>query len=141
MPAGVRAITIARPLFREYAETARVAHRQVIGACLRRLLPAPRVGAHNLPSTAIVTVRRQGADMIAHLLHYVPQRRGRQLDSVEDVLPLHEVALSIRTERRPQAVRLVPEGQTVEASWSDGYARFVVPHVAGYQIVQLVEAA
>lgn len=136
-----RAITIARPLFREYAETARVAHRQVIGACLRRLLPAPRVGAHNLPSTAIVTVRRQGADLIAHLLHYVPQRRGRQLDSVEDVLPLHEVALSIRTERRPQAVRLVPEGQTVEASWSDGYARFVVPHVAGYQIVQLVEAA
>jgi hypothetical protein len=133
-------ITIARPLFREYAETARVPHRQIVDACLRRLLPAPRVGAHSLPSTAVVTVRQQHADLIVHVLHYVPQRRGRHLDSVEDILPLHEVKLCVRTTRQPRHVRLVPQELVIDATWSDGYVCFVIPRVNGYQIVQLVDA-
>src|SRR5690606_10699056 len=72
-------ITIARPLFSEYAQSAKRVHKQVIGNCINRLLPQPRVGVNNLPSTAIVTVRQQGADLIVHLLHYVHQRRGKIL--------------------------------------------------------------
>jgi len=132
---------IARPLFREYATSARRVHKLLIGNCLKRLLPAPRVGAHNLPSTAIVTVRRQGQDLIAHLLHYVHQRRGQGLDVIEDVLPLHDVEVSIRAECRPQAVELVPEHQAVEWDWQDGYVRLRVPRVNGYQIVRLEGAA
>ena len=77
-------IYIARPLFHEYAETARGVHKQVLGNCIRRLLPRPRIGAHSLPSTAIVTARRQRGDLVVHLLHYVHQRRGRTLDVIED---------------------------------------------------------
>ena len=131
---------MARPLFREYAVSSRRVHRQVLANCLQRLLPRPRVGAHNLPSTAIVTVRRQGWDLIVHLLHYVHQRRAQQgLNIIEDVLPLHDVEVSIRAERRPYAVRLVPEEAAIEWEWQDGYVRFHVPRVNGYQIVQLVD--
>lgn len=132
---------IARPLFREYATSARRVHKLLIGNCLKRLLPTPRVGAHNLPSTAIVTVRRQSQDLIAHLLHYVHQRRGQGLDVIEDVLPLHDVEVSIRAERQPQAVELVPERQAVEWTWQDGYVRVRIPRVNGYQIVRLQGAA
>jgi hypothetical protein len=134
-------IYIARPLFTEYAETSRRAHREVLGNALRLLLPAPRVGAHNLPTTAIVTVRRQNQDLIVHLLHYVHQRRGRQLDIVEDVLPLHDVELSVRAERRPADARLVPEDTPVAWEWRDGYARLRVPRLSGYQIVRLAGGA
>jgi hypothetical protein len=149
-------IYVARPLFREYAEAARRVHKQVLGNCLRRLLPRPRVGAHNLPSTAIVTVRTltprpplptptqpspvstgEGT-LLVHILHYVHQRRGRNLDVIEDVLPLHDVTLSVRTEQRPSTVQLVPEEQPVDWTWEDGYVRFTVPHLDGYQIVQVV---
>jgi hypothetical protein len=71
-------IYVARPLFREYAESSRLVHKRVLANCLNRLLPQPRVGAHNLPSTAILTVRRQRDDLVVHLLHYVHQRRGQQ---------------------------------------------------------------
>jgi hypothetical protein len=98
------------------------------------------VGAHNLPSTAIVTVRQQGSDLIVHLLHYVHQRRGRALDIIEDVLPLHHVELSIRAGHQPGAVRLVPEDQPCDFRYSDGYVRLSVPLVNGYQIVQLAGA-
>jgi hypothetical protein len=130
-------IYCARPLFREYAESARLVHKQVLANCIQRLLPRPRVGAHNLPSTAIVTVRKQRDDLIVHLLQYVPQRRGRTLDVIEDVLPLHGVEASVRAERRPSSVRLVPEDKPAEWTWEDGYVHFKVPRLDGYQIVQL----
>jgi hypothetical protein len=136
-----RVITIARPLFREYGEHAIRVHKQIVANCIDRLLPQPRVGAHNLPSTAIVTVRQQNSDLIVHLLHYVHQRRGASLDIIEDVLPLHNVEISIRADHEPASVRLVPEGQALEMQYANGYATFSVARVNGYQIVQLEGAA
>jgi hypothetical protein len=135
-----RVIYVARPLFREYAQEARHVHKQVLANCLARLLPQPRVGEHNLPSTAIVTIRRQQSDLLVHVLHYIHQRRGQGLDVIEDVLPLYNVALSVRAARRPAAVRLAPDARPVEWTWADGYIRFTLPRVDGYQIVRLVEA-
>jgi hypothetical protein len=134
-------IYVARPLFREYAESSRRVHKQVLANCLKRLLPRPRVGAHNLSSTAVVTVRQQHDDLLVHLLHYVHQRRGRDLDVIEDVLPLHDATLSVRAARRPSIVQLVPQEQAVDWAWEDSYVRFTVPRVDGYQIVQLAGAA
>ncbi len=134
-------IYCARPLFREYAISSRRVHKQVLANCIERLLPWPRIGRHNLPSTAIVTVRRQGDDLIVHVLHYVHQRRGKSLDVIEDVLPLHDVRLSVRTAQAPSSVRLVPEGEPLEATWQDGYVHLTLPRVNGYQIIQLADAA
>ena len=126
---------------REYAISAKRVHKQVIGNCLARLLLEPRVGAHNLPSTAIVTVRQQNQDLIVHLLHYVHQRRGRGLDVIEDVLPLHDIEICVQADYLPVEVLLVPEMQPAEWSWDDGYIRLRVPVVNGYQIIQLKNAA
>jgi len=133
-------IYMARPLFSEYAQFSRRPHRQIINACLRRLLPTPRVGECNLPVTAIVTVRQQGQDLIVHLLNYVPQRRSNLLDVLEDVIPLRDVQVSIRVDRPPAAVRQVPEDQQVPWRLQDGYVHFTVPILNGYQIVQLQDA-
>ena len=128
-------VYIARPLFREYAISAKRVHKQVIGNSLARLLPSPRVGDNNLPSTAVVTVRQKEHDLIVHLLHYVHQRRGRGLDVIEDVLPLVDIEISVRAENQPQEVMLVPEMQLVDWSWQDGYVHLRIPRVNGYQIV------
>jgi hypothetical protein len=134
-------IYCARPLFREYALSARRVHKQVLANCIQRLLPRPRVSAPELPSTAIVTVRRQGDDLIVHLLHYVHQRRGKSLDVIEDVLPLCDARLSLRAAQAPTDVGLVPEEEAVEWTWADGYVNLTVPRVDGYQIIRLAGAA
>jgi len=134
-------IYCARPLFREYALTARRVHKQVLANCIQRLLPRPRVVAPELPSTAIVTVRRQGADLIVHLLHYVHQRRGKSLDVIEDVLPLCDAKLSVRAARAPTGAHLVPEEGPLEWTWEDDYVHLTVPRVDGYQIIRLADAA
>jgi hypothetical protein len=133
-------IYIARPLFREYAHSSQRVHRQILANCLGRLLPRPRVGEHNTPSTAVVTVRRQDTDFVVHILHYVHQRRGL-LDIVEDVLPLVDIQLSIRTEKRPSAVQLVPQEEPLEWEFRDGYVGFSVPQVSGHQMILVSDAA
>jgi hypothetical protein len=133
-------VYVARPLFREYAESSRRVHRQILANCLRRLLPRPRLGKHNLPSTATVTVRRLGDHLVVHLLHYVHQRRG-VLDIVEETHPLVDVELSVRSEQRPSAVRLVPQQEPLQWEYLDGYIRFGVPRMCGHQMILLVGAA
>ncbi len=97
------------------------------------------MGRHNLPSTAVVTVRQRGEALLVHLLHYVHQRRGQQgLDVIEDRLPLPDVSLSIRADRKPSQVQTVPEGKALNWQWEDGYVRFELPRLDGYQIVQIV---
>jgi hypothetical protein len=134
------AIYVARPLFREYAESSQRVHRQILANCLSRLLPHPRVGEHNLPSTAVVTVRRRGADLIVHLLHYVHQRRG-SLDIIEDILPLINIELSIRSDSEPSAVQLVPQEEPLAWGLRDGYVHLNVPMVCGHQMLLLSGAA
>ncbi|MBC8161256.1 MAG: hypothetical protein H7Z42_08555 [Roseiflexaceae bacterium] len=139
--ATANSVFVARPLLREYAEQSRRVHRLLLRNCIRRLLPQPRVDAPALPTSAIVTVRRQRDDLIVHLLHYVHQRRGTSLDIIEDVLPLHNLVLRIRAERKPTDIVLVPEQQPLDWTWREGYAEFTVPQVRGYQIVQITQAA
>lgn len=132
-------IYIARPLFQEYAQSSQRVHRQILANCLSRLLPRPRVGEHNLPSTAVVTVRRQGTDLVIHLLHYVHQRRGL-LDIVEDALPLVDVELRIRSEQGPSAVQLVPQEEPLEWDFRDGYVHLGLPRTGGHQMILLAGA-
>jgi hypothetical protein len=133
-------IYVARPLFREYARSSQRVHRQILANCLSRLLPHPRVGEHNLPSTAVVTVRRRGADLVVHMLHYVYQRRG-SLDIIEDVLPLINIELSIRSDCEPSAVQLVPQEEPLAWDLRDGYVHVNVPRVYGHQALLLSGAA
>ena len=141
-------IYVARPLFQEYAQSSLRVHRQILANCLHRLLPRPRIGGHNLPSTAIVTVRRQAHDLVVHLLHYVHQRRG-VLDVIEDALPLVDVELSVRSEQSPSAVQLVPQEEAssepaeelVEWAFQDGYTHLRIPRMSGHQMILLVGAA
>jgi hypothetical protein len=108
---------------------------------LARLLPAPLVQVE-APSATIATLNRQpGQDnLVLHLLHYVPERRGEAFDVVEDVVPLHEVPVSIKVEGDVASVRCVPGGKVLDFEIEDGRVSFVVPKVMGHQMVEIQSA-
>jgi hypothetical protein len=127
-------IYVAFPVFESYALNSYSAHKQLVSMLLGRLLPAPRVKV-NAPSTAQATVTEQEGRRIVHLLHYPAERRAPDLDVVEDVIPLHQVKLALRTDRRPQRVYLAPQRTALNFDYSEGYARTEVPTVNGHQMV------
>jgi hypothetical protein len=131
-------IYFAHPIFAGYRRQAPLWYKRLFQAALATLLPDPLV-LTDAPSTAQVTVTRQSdpARTVVHLLHYIPERRGLEFDTIEDVIPLHSVALSVRSDRPPTRVYLAPSGQNLSFAHSGGYVLCTVPRVVGHQMVVL----
>lgn len=89
--------------------------------------------------TTLATLNCQAAEKrwVLHLLHYVPVRRGADFDVVEDVIPLFDVKVSVRSPGRVKAARLVPDGPDLEVRRRRGWVEFTVPEVRGHQMVEL----
>ena len=134
-----RAVYFAHPVFSQYSENAPRWCRRLVEAALRLLLPDPLL-RHDGPSTLRATTLSQEEQgrLIVHLLHYIPERRGDKFDVIEDVIPLHEVRLSLRSPAAGARVTLVPQGRPLPATVRDGRLWFQVPAVQGHQLVEIV---
>ncbi|KPK61825.1 MAG: hypothetical protein AMK73_07590 [Planctomycetes bacterium SM23_32] len=127
---------VANDVFRGYRRNGYAVYKRLVHELMDRLLPDPLVRT-NCPTTAELTLRRRDDSLLICLLHYCPQRRGQDIDIVEDAQALAGVSLGLRVEGRPQAVTLEPEGVELEWEWSDGYARVQLPLVRGSAVVML----
>jgi Beta-galactosidase len=139
-----RCVYLAHPVFRQYQENAPRWCREVVGAALDRLLPAPLVKAPGAPTGLLTALNWQETPgrYVLHLLYYVPERRGQAFDVIEDVVPLYDVKVSIAVPETITAVMLAPEGEGLEYSLEQNTGRVVVtvPRLHGHAIVTLVTA-
>ncbi|MGI5817930.1 MAG: alpha-amylase family protein [Armatimonadota bacterium] len=133
-----RCIYLMHPHFTQYRERAPRWCKLLIRNAIELLLEEPVLRA-DAPSTAIFTVNRQAAEqrLVVHALHYVPERRSEQLEIVEDIIPLHEVPVSVRVDDEVALVRLVPGGEEIAFTMTDGRCGFVIPRVEGTQMVEI----
>ncbi|MFP4139660.1 MAG: beta-galactosidase trimerization domain-containing protein [Phycisphaerae bacterium] len=141
-PAVVRkggVIYFAHPIFSQYALNAPRWCKQMLAGAVDMLLPSPVLRLENAPSTVIATVNDQPdrKRFVVHLLHYIPERRGQAFDTVEDVIPLHDVKVSVRADLPLKEARLVPCGESLETTGTNARLEFTVPRVAGWQVVEV----
>ncbi len=125
---------VSAPIFSDYAQHGLQFYKLLLARVLGTLLPDPLLRI-DLPSTGEAMLRQQGGNIVLHALNYVIQRKCRALDTIEDRWPLHDVAVSIRTDRTPLAVRLVPEGTEIPFTHADGRVAFRIPDIDGHRIV------
>jgi Hypothetical glycosyl hydrolase 6 len=121
-------------VFDGYANHGNLSCRWLVEKLLDRLLPEPLIRV-KAPVMAEASVTRQGRRMIVHLLHYCPQRRTPTLDIVEDVVPLLNVEVSLKTPRKPVRVYLAPQRKPLEFVHAGGRTRVVVPRIDGHAMV------
>ncbi len=102
------------------------------------LLPDPLV-RHTGPSTLLAALNEQAAQSryVLHLLHYIPERRGTSFDTIEDVIPLYDVAVSLRCSQPVTGVTLVPDGAALPWQVENGRVSFRLPKIAGHQMVEI----
>lgn len=133
-----RVAYIPFPIFSAFAQHGNYPCRLLVKNLIDRLLPEPLLKV-SAPTSTEATVMRQTspARTIVHLLQYCPERRTKTLDIVEDVVPLHDVAVSIRLVKKPKRVYLAPEQQELTFAWSDGRAELIVPRVVGHAMIVL----
>ena len=134
---AARCAYVAYPIFGMFARHGSLVYRQLVGNIIKLLLPEPRLTAGG-PSGLETSVMRQPqhADRtIVHLLFAIPERRAHNLDIVEDVVPLFDVPVSVKLERKPTRAYLAPEKEAIEFVWSNGRADVRVPQVRTHAMV------
>ena len=87
----------------------------------------------------VATVNEQAAEgrLVLHLLHYIPERRCTTIDVIEDVIPLHELPISVAVAGEVKAVTTAPEGAELPFTVENGRAQFVLPRLDGHQMIAI----
>lgn len=133
-----RAIYFMHPVFTQYHKNApRWVKRMVVNA-VRMLLPEP-VLKIEAPSSALASINEQPSEnrWVVHLLHYIPEPRGQDFDILEDVIPLHDVKVSVRAPKAVKTVTAVPQGRPLKFSGAGGRTEFVLPRLEGHQMIEI----
>lgn len=133
-----RSIYFAHPIFTQYDQNAPRWCKTLFLNALDLLLPEPLV-SHDGPTTAQIAVNEQVREnrWVLHLLHYVPERRGGDFDIIEDVIPLFDVRLSVRVQKKIEEVTCVPSNEAMDFEQENGRVKFVLPRLDGHQMVAL----
>lgn len=129
-----RTVYFAHPIFSSFMRHGVRTYKLLFLNALRRLLPEKLVET-NAPTTAHVSLARQDGRTIAHVIHYIPEQRYREIQTIEEAIPLHDVELRVRLETAPTRVYLAPEGTDLSFTWSEGRAQVTVPRVDGHAMV------
>lgn len=131
-------IYFAHPIFKTYYEYAPKWCKTIFLNALSMLLEEP-ILRHNGPSTVLSTVNEQSdlGRYVIHFLHYIPERRGKSIDIIEDVIPLYNLEVSLKLEKKARAAKLVPENKVLDIYETDGRVRFVIPKIEGHQMIEV----
>ena len=135
---GGQVIYFTNPIFTQYYECAPRWCKTLVQNALGLLLTEPLL-RHSGPTTMQVSLTEQAAEgrWVLHALHYIPERRGVQFDVVEDVIPLYNIAFTVRVPRGVKAVTLEPGGQALPFTVEGGFLRFQLPELNGYSLIAL----
>lgn len=127
----------AHPVFGMYKRHGNRICRQLVLNALARALPEPLIQS-NAPGTARFSLLRQEDEKrhILHVLHYIPENRYGDVPVIEDVIPLHQVEVTLRL---PGASRVqsVPDGAAIPHEPSPHGVRFTIPVVHGHAMVAI----
>ena len=112
-------------------------YRDIACALLSSLLEGERLVMTDLPSTAEMTLRRQGNALVLHVLHYIVQRKCRMLETVEEAIPLVDRRFQVRTATQPRKVYLAPQETPIPFTWDGMRCAFTIPRIEGHQMAVL----
>ena len=131
-----RAAYISAEVFKAYREHAYSLYKSIVAAVLEQVLPQPLVKTH-APSAMEVSVNRQAKEkrLVAHLVNFQPQRRHIKVEWIEELYPVREIPLAVRTGKKPTRVMLVPSGEALPFTMEGAYCQTVVPEVKAHQMV------
>ncbi len=136
--ATAHSVYFAQPLFTQYADNAPRWVRTLVGDALARLLPDPVMTVDG-PHALIATVNRQAEPdrYVVHLLCYLPMRTSDKIDIVDEVIPIHDVAVTLRVGKPVSSVSLAPSGEALDFTRDGDAVRFVLPRLDGHAVVAL----
>ena len=135
MTEGKDGIYIAWNIFADYAQSGELHLKQMVIFALDRLLDSAKTLKTNLPAQGIVTLMKQSDRLICHLLYASPVKRGNGIEVIEDIVPIYNVELAIKTNRKINKVYLAPQKEDIDFTYDNGYISVKLAKLECHQMV------
>lgn len=124
------------PIFRGYFNDAVVAHKTLLKNCIDRIYGEPLVKYKNLPSFAQVTLTHQKKRRILHILSYLPELRGKEMQIIEEPVSVNNASIGLRLDgEKIKKAYLAPAGEEIKFTIEKNYAWITLSEIKGYQMV------
>ena len=135
MTEGKDGIYIAWNIFADYAQSGELNLKQMAIFALDRLLDTAKTLKTNLPAQGIVTLMKQNDRLICHLLYASPVKRGNGIEVIEDIVPIYNVELAIKTDKKINKVYLAPQKEDIDFTYENGYISVKLDKIECHQMV------
>ncbi len=131
-------IYVAWNVFEDYAAKGSLILKEAVIHALNRLLPEKTLTT-TLPAQGIVTLQNQQGQqrLVNHLLYASPVRRGKEIEVIEDILPLYGVEVCIANSHPVKKVYLAPQMEELPFLQEAGKISYMVPRLECHQMVVL----
>lgn len=73
--------------------------------------------------------------LVNHLLYAVPVKRGSGIEVIEDIVPVYNIEVQIRLDKKPKRVYLAPENEDIDFTYNNGVVSYSVPKVYNHTMV------
>lgn len=127
---------IAWDVFSGYAMYGDFHIKELVSYVIDRLMSGKYSMECNMPDRGVATLLQQDNRKIVHLLYAHTTKRGEDTEVIEDVVPLHDVNVSVKCDK-PSKVILVPQNEEIDFNYNDGKVNFIVDKVDLHQMISI----
>ena len=132
--AGKDGIYIGWDIFEDYGENGEIYVKEIVLSLIDMLLTEKSATA-KLPAQGILTLALQNERKIVHLLYASPVGRGKNLDVIEDIIPIYNTDVTVKCDAAPTRVYLAPGIEELEFEYNNGYVSVKVPEFENHCMV------
>ncbi|MBR3969137.1 MAG: beta-galactosidase trimerization domain-containing protein [Clostridia bacterium] len=127
----------AHKIFLEYFKHGSIYAKEIVRAAIEALIGDAKTIKTNLPAQGVITVTENGDSMIVHTLYASPVLRGEKTQIIEDLIPIYDTTVSVKSDKRPKSVKLVPENKKLKFKYKDGKVEFTIPKFECWQMTEI----
>ena len=138
MTCGKDGIYIPADVFSEYVKQGSLLPKHLVFTAIEALLGEEKTVNVDMPSQGRISLMEQADEgrYISHLLYANPILRGK-IEIIEDIVPLNNVSLKIKLQKKIKNVYLAPSGEKIEFTQENGRVSLTVPKVDCHAMVVL----
>lgn len=139
MTKGNDGVYIAWKIFSDYASSGSLILKRTVQYAIDELLGNAKTLKTNLPAQGITTLMEQKEQkrFINHLLYASPVKRGKNIEIIEDIIPIYDVNVELKVEREIKKVYLTPQNTELKFEQSGNVVKYIIPKLECHQMVVL----
>ena len=121
-----------------YVSGARYEHRTLLTGILDQMYDADVKVVQTTGPLEVVDMVKDGQRLI-QLINAGGQHHNVRVYTEDRIPPLTDIVLDIRSDRKPRAIRLQPEGERLHYKWKDGVASVELPRLDIHGTLEILD--